>query len=122
MTIQKLLPGFLLGVFFLLFSCAEAPVSDPNRHDDGAFKTTLITGRFEGFEDYKEWVVYLKGFNYKSVVYKVESSGAFHITAVNIPAGEYRLYFGKMKTKALGSMKVRVESLRTHLGIIRAGE
>ncbi|MES2528005.1 MAG: hypothetical protein V4598_13005 [Bdellovibrionota bacterium] len=121
MTIQKLLPGFVLGVFFLLLSCAEAPVSDPNRHDDGVYKTTLVTGRFEGFDDYKDWVVYLKGYNYKSVVYKVEASGAFHINAVNIPPGEYRLFFGKMRKDALGSMKFRIESLRTHLGIIQAG-
>ncbi len=122
MTIQKLLPGFVLGVFFLFLSCSEAPVSDPNRHDDGVYKTTLVTGRFEGFDDYKDWVVYLKGYNYKSVVYKVEGSGAFHINAVNVPPGEYRLFFGKQKKDALGSMKFRIDSLRTHLGIIQAGQ
>ena len=122
MFIQKVLPGIILGVFFFLSSCAEAPVSDPNRHDDGSFRTTLITGRFEGFDSYKDWVVYLQGFNYKSVVYKVEPSGAFHITAINIPPGQYRLYFGKMKSKALGSLKVKVEALRTHLGVIQRGQ
>jgi hypothetical protein len=116
------LPVLTLGVFFLFFSCAEAPVSDPSRHDDDSFKTTMITGRFEGFNSYKDWVVYLQGFNYKSVIYRVEPSGAFQLTAVNIPPGQYLLFFGKMKTKALGSLKIKVESLRTHLGIIQAGQ
>jgi hypothetical protein len=52
----------------------------------------------------------------------VDPSGAFQITAVNIPPGQYLLFFGKMKTKALGTLKIKVESLRTHLGIIPAGQ
>lgn len=111
-----------MGVFFLFFSCAEAPVSDPHRHDDGSYKTTLVTGRFEGFESYKDWVVYLTGFNYKSVVYKVEPSGSFHINAVNILSGHYRLNFGVMNSKTPGSLKMRIDGLRTHLGVIKAGQ
>lgn len=117
-----MLPGFLWGALLLFTSCAEQTVQDPNRHEDGSYRTSLITGRFEGFPDYKDWVVYLTGFNYKSVVYKVEDDGAFHIKAVNIPPGRYNLFFGQMKSKRLGSMKIRVESLRTHLGIIKAGD
>jgi hypothetical protein len=82
----------------------------------------MITGRFEGFNSYQDWVVYLQGFNYRSVVYRVDPSGAFQLTAVNIPPGQYLLFFGKMKTKALGTLKIKVESLRTHLGIIPAGQ
>lgn len=112
----------LLGAFFLFTSCAEQTVQDPNQHDDGSYKTTLVTGRFEGFPDYKDWVVFLTGFNYKSVVYKVEADGAFHVKAVNIPVGYYRLNFGKMKSKNMGSTRIRIESHRTHLGIIQAGQ
>ncbi len=111
----------LWGVFFLFSSCAEGPVQDPDKHDDGTYKTSIITGRFEGFPDYRNWIVYLTGFNYKSVVSRVDRDGSFHIKAVNIPVGYYRLVFGKMNTKNLGSTKIRVESLRTHLGIIQAG-
>ena len=117
-----MLPGILWGAFFLFTSCAEQAVQDPNKHEDGTYKTSLITGRFEGFPDYKEWVVYLTGFNYKSVVYKVEADGDFHIKAVNIPPGQYRLFFGQMRAKNMGQMKIRVDSLRTHLGVIKAGQ
>jgi len=117
-----MLPGILWGVFLLFTSCAEGPVQDPHKHDDGSFKTSLVTGRFEGFPDYKDWVVYLTGFNYRSVVYKVERDGDFHITAVNIPPGQYRLFFGRMRSKNMGQMKIRIDSLRTHLGIIQAGQ
>ena len=119
---KNLLPGILWGAF-LLTSCAQGPVEDPEKHhEEGSYRTTLVTGRFEGFDDYKDWVVYLTGFNYKSVTYKVEADGAFHIKATNIPKGSYRLVFGKMRSKNQGSMKVWVESSRTHLGIIKAGQ
>ncbi len=111
----------LWGALLLFSSCAEAPLQDPDKHEDGSYKTSIITGRFEGFPDYKDWVVYLTGFNYKSVVSQVDHSGSFYIKAVNIPVGYYRLVFGKMKSKNLGSTRIRVESLRTHLGIIQAG-
>ncbi len=114
------LPGLLWGAFFFLSSCSQEPLQDPHKHEDGAYKTTLVTGRFEGFPDYEEWVVYLTGFNYRSVAYKVEMDGAFHIKAVNIQPGLYLLHFGKKNQRNLGSMKVRVEAIRTHLGIIRS--
>jgi hypothetical protein len=109
------------GALLLFSSCAKGPVQDPDKHEDGTYKTSVITGRFEGFSDYKDWVVYITGFNYKSVVSQVDQSGSFYIKAVNIPIGYYRLVFGKMKTKNLGSTRIRIESLRTHLGIIQAG-
>lgn len=118
---NKLFWAPLWGALFLFSSCAEQPLQDPNKHEDGAYRTTLITGRFEGFSDYKDWVVYVTGFNYKSVVFRVERDGDFAIKAVNIPAGYYRLVFGKMKSKNMGSTKIRIDSLRTHLGIIQAG-
>lgn len=117
-----LLPGLLWGAFLLISSCAQETVLDPNKHDDGAFKTTLVTGRFEGFPDYKDWVVYLTGFNYRSVAYKVETDGAFHIKAVNIQPGHYQLHFGKKNQRHLGYMKVRIEASRTHLGVIRSDQ
>lgn len=117
-----LLPGLFWGAFLFLNSCAEQVVQDPNKHEDGSYKTSLITGRFEGFPNYKDWVVYISGYNYKSVVYKVEPDGAFHIKAVNVPTGQYKFHFGPMRSQNLGSMKIRIDSLRTHLGIIQAGQ
>lgn len=114
-------PSIIWGVLFLFSSCAKQSVQDPDKHEDGTYKTSLITGKFEGFPDYQGWVVYLTGFNYKSVVYKVERDGDFHVKAVNIPVGYYRLYFGKIKSKDMGSTRIRIDSLRTHLGIIQAG-
>jgi hypothetical protein len=119
---NSLLRASLWGALLFFSSCAEQPVQDPNKHEDGSYKTSIITGRFDGFPDYKNWIVYITGFNYKSVVSRVDPSGSFHIRAVNIPVGYYRLVFGKMKSKDLGSTKIRVESLRTHLGIIQAGQ
>lgn len=117
-----LLPGVLWGAFLLLTSCAT-PVEDPDKHpEEGSYRTTLVTGRFEGFPDYKDWVVYMTGFNYKSVTYRVERDGAFHIKATNVPKGRYTLVFGKTRSKNQGSMKFWVESTRTHLGVIKAGE
>lgn len=111
---------FMVGL--LLGGCAQAPEEDPTKHhQEGSYRTTLVTGRFEGFDSYRDWVVYLTGFNYRSVTYRVEADGAFHINAVNVPAGEYRLYFGKARSKSLGSMRIRIEGLRTHLGVIRSG-
>lgn len=118
-----LLPGILWGAFFLLASCADTPVEDPEIHpQEGSYRTTLVTGRFEGFPDYKGWVVYLTGFNYKSVVYSVSPDGEFNIKATNIPKGQYRLIFGKTRSKNLGSMKLWVDSTRNHLGVIKAGQ
>lgn len=120
---QFLLPGILWGAFLLISSCAKTPVEDPEKHhEEDSWRTTLITGRFEGFPDYKDWVVYITGFNYKSVVYKVEADGAFHVKATNVPKGQYRLIFGKMRSRNQGSMKFWIDSTRTHLGVIKAGE
>lgn len=113
--------GFIWGTLLFLSACTQAPVSeDPDKHSDGTFKTTLVTGRFSGYPDYKDWVVFLSGFNYRSVIYRVEVDGDFHIKAVNIPPGSYRLFFGK-RSKNMGSMKIRIDSLRTHLGTIGKG-
>lgn len=123
MNLKNWLPGILWGALLILSSCAETPVEDPNKHpQEGSYRTTLVTGRFEGFDSYQDWVVFLTGFNYRSVTYRVEPDGAFHINAVNIPAGRYILHFGKVREKSLGSMKIRIDSHRTHLGVIQAGQ
>lgn len=123
MTKNLLLPGILWGAFLILTSCAQTVVEDPEKHpEEGSFRTVLVTGRFEGFPDYKGWAVYMTGFNYRSVTYKVERDGAFHIKATNVPKAQYRLIFGKERAKNQGSMKFWVDSPRTHLGVIKGGE
>jgi hypothetical protein len=122
MYFQRLLPGILWGALLLFSACAQESIQDPHRHDDGSFKTTIVTGRFEGFDSYKNWIVYLSGPHYKSGTSKVGADGAFQIRAVNIHSGDYRLYFGKSGNKYLGSMRVKVDSQRTHLGVIQAGQ
>ena len=119
MFFKQLLPGILWGALFLISSCAQNTVRPVQ--DDG-IRTTIVTGRFQGFDSYKNWIVYLSGRNYRSKTTKVGGDGSFEINAVNIRPGDYRLYFGKSGDKYLGSMRVKVDSQRTHLGVIQAGQ